>query len=37
MYYRRKKDEILDEDIVLDLGPNTIYMYRHFIEESKLY
>ena len=34
--YRRKKDEIEDDDMILDLGPSSIYMYRHFIEESRI-
>jgi len=34
--YKRKKDEIEDDDIILDLGPTTIYNYRHVIEESTL-
>ena len=33
--YRRKKSEIKDDDTILDLGAITIFMYRHFIEESE--
>ena len=32
--YQRKKDEVANDDIILDLGPVTIYTYRHVIEES---